>query len=140
MVRLRKAAAAAPTIALAAAMAPSAAYAANGSFQSTLNDLTGSVSGILLALGYGGLTLVGGIAFVVLVKEIIPMFAEAGKAEFNRRIAVCIGRGTAWICKWQRSCDQLYTVSGSDEQRNPGNRVREAYERCYLGRSKSSLR
>ena len=91
MGRLRKAAAAAPTLALGAAMAPTAAYAANGSVQSTLNDLTGSVSGILLALGYGGLTLVGGIAFVVLVKEIIPMFIEAGKPEFNRRIAVCIG-------------------------------------------------
>ena len=35
-------------------------------------------------------------------------------------------RGTAWICERQRGCDQLYTASGSDEQRNPGNRVREA--------------
>ena len=61
MGRLRKAAAAAPTLALGAALAPTAASAANGSFQSTLNDLTGSVSGILLALGYGGLTLVGGM-------------------------------------------------------------------------------
>ncbi len=39
----------------------------------------------------------------------------------------------------KEGCYQLYTASGSDEQRNPWQQSTRSYKGCYLGRSKKQF-
>ena len=69
------------------ALAPAAAYA---SFESTIDDITGTGTSILSTIGYGLLVLVGGCALVALAKEILPALFAREKVDFRGRVTALI--------------------------------------------------
>lgn len=60
------------------------------SFGATVTSLAGVVSSNVMIVGYALLTLVAGIAFVLLVKEVLGMYLNGAEIKRNERINKCL--------------------------------------------------